>query len=60
MGCKVRLLKPCEPRGTVKLEGVLWHAESLDRTTIPAGTLVIVRDLEGLTLIVEPTEKDLR
>jgi len=36
----------------VKLDGELWGARS--ETTIETGAAVVVRDVEGLTLVVEP------
>jgi len=44
----------CQPRGTVKIESTIWNAESIDGSTIPQGTSVIVKDVEGLRVFVEP------
>jgi membrane-bound serine protease (ClpP class) len=43
---------PCYPDGQVKLDGELWQA----RCEAGAGTgaSVVVRELDGLTLVVEP------
>jgi len=41
-----------DPGGRVKLDGELWGARS--ETTIETGAAVVVRDVEGLTLVVEP------
>lgn len=39
-----------EDTGTVGIRGELWNARSYDR--IPAGSEVVVEDVEGLTLVV--------
>jgi membrane protein implicated in regulation of membrane protease activity len=41
------------PEGQVKLDGELWHARA--EATIESGGEVVVRAVEGLTLVVEPT-----
>jgi membrane protein implicated in regulation of membrane protease activity len=46
----------CEPTGTVMIESTIWNAESIDGSTIPAGDSVIVRDIEGLKVFVEPVQ----
>jgi membrane protein implicated in regulation of membrane protease activity len=46
------VVKDCNPEGTIKIGAVRWAAESIDGTPIPVGTTVIVRDIEGLRLIV--------
>lgn len=46
------------PEGTVALKGVFWQAKS--SAPIEAGADVRVRAVEGLTLIVEPTEASRR
>ena len=43
------------PEGTVALKGTLWQARS--SASVAAGSDVRVRAVEGLTLIVEPTEE---
>ena len=44
--------------GTVKLDGVLWTARSVNDGLIGEGTTVIVREIQGVKLLVEPeTEK---
>ena len=41
--------------GEIKLDGVLWTARSVsDSITIDAGTPVVVRDIQGVKLLVEP------
>lgn len=58
IGRTATLIDPCRPKGTLKIDGVLWHAETVGGSPLPAGTTVVVRDLEGLTLIVEPTVRE--
>jgi membrane-bound serine protease (ClpP class) len=41
-----------EPSGKVLVHGELWEARA--RQPIPKGTRVRVREVEGLTLVVEP------
>jgi membrane-bound serine protease (ClpP class) len=43
------------PSGKVMVRGELWEARALEN--IRSGTRVRVRQVEGLTLIVEPLEK---
>jgi membrane-bound serine protease (ClpP class) len=45
---------PLSPNGQVEIRGELWQA-SLSHGTLPAGASVLVRSVDGLTLIVEPT-----
>ena len=42
--------------GAVKLDGVTWTARSLGGEIIEAGRTVIVRDIQGVKLIVSPSE----
>ncbi|MFB3820407.1 MAG: NfeD family protein [Candidatus Methylomirabilales bacterium] len=47
---------PLNPRGLVRIGGELWRGESLRRgESLPAGTPVVVRELRGLTVYVEPS-----
>jgi membrane-bound serine protease (ClpP class) len=48
-------LEPLGPLGKVFVHGELWEARA--RQPIAKGTRVRVREVEGLTLIVEPTPK---
>lgn len=43
---------PANP-GRVKLDGELWKAVSHDGTTIPAGTPVMILELQGTTFVVQ-------
>ena len=44
-------LGPLTPQGQVKVDGELWDARS--DGPVEAGAEVVVRDIEGLTLVVE-------
>jgi membrane-bound serine protease (ClpP class) len=48
-------LEPLGPSGKVFVHGELWEARA--RQPIAKGTRVRVREVEGLTLTVEPTPK---
>jgi len=52
---KVGIVKEAlRPKGKIQVKGELWQAESLDRThSIGVGEKVRVRDVKGLTLLVE-------
>ena len=50
---------PLAPSGLVRVRGELWQARLMSIEGAPQGALVRVRDVEGLTLIVESAE-DLR
>jgi membrane-bound serine protease (ClpP class) len=45
---------PLSPNGQVAIRGELWQATLRGHVSLPAGASVRVRDVEGLTLIVEP------
>jgi len=47
---------PLDPTGQVEIRGELWQATLRSQTTLPVGSSTRVRDVEGLLLIVEPTE----
>ena len=53
IGRQGKVAKTCNPIGKVKICGELWTAESIDGSEIEEGQEVVVRDIEGLTLIVE-------
>lgn len=42
--------------GSVKIDGVLWSARSLDGEPIPVGTLVRVDHIDGVKVIVFPAQ----
>ena len=45
---------PLQPSGQVEIRGELWHARLSGPSSLPAGASVIVRSIDGLTLLVEP------
>lgn len=47
---------PLSPNGQVSIRGELWQASLRGSATLPAGAHVLVRSIEGLTLVVEPAE----
>jgi len=47
------VVKECGPDGTVRLGGELWNAKSLSGSPIDVGETVIVRQVEGLLVLVE-------
>ncbi len=57
LGEKGRTLKALAPEGTIFVQGEYWKARS-ESGDIPAGTAVVVKKTEGLTLIVEPADKE--
>ena len=46
--------------GAVKLSGVIWTARSADGKTIKAGTVVRIKEIEGVKLFVEPAEAEVK
>ena len=54
VGARGTSTEPLEPHGYVRVAGELWRAEASSGTpAIPQGSLVRVREVRGLTLIVE-------
>ena len=49
--------RPLTPVGSVYAGGEEWTARAADETSLPRGTAVRIVRQEGLTLVVEPTEK---
>ncbi len=47
-----KVVSPLEPRGTVRVNGESWSAESLSGEHIAEGADIVVMDMEGLTLKV--------
>ena len=45
---------PLQPSGQVEIRGELWHARLSGPPSLPVGAPVIVRSIDGLTLLVEP------
>lgn len=44
--------------GSVRIGGLIWSARSVKDEPIPVGTVVTVREIRGVKLICEPTEKN--
>jgi membrane protein implicated in regulation of membrane protease activity len=53
VGARGRTVEPLAPEGYVKVEGELWRAVATGGE-IAAGADVVVREVRGLTLRVEP------
>ena len=41
--------------GAVRADGKVWTARSADGSVIEAGTHIVIREIQGVRLIVEPT-----
>jgi membrane-bound serine protease (ClpP class) len=52
IGVRAVVITPCTPRGQVRLQGEIWDARC--DVGAAAGAHVVVRSIEGLTLVVEP------
>jgi membrane-bound serine protease (ClpP class) len=52
IGMRAEVVSPLSPEGQVRLNGELWNAMS--STHAERGDEVVVKRLEGLTLVVEP------
>jgi membrane protein implicated in regulation of membrane protease activity len=52
LGKSATVVEECNPQGKVRFENELWNAKSLEGQ-LKVGERVVVRDLVGLTLIVE-------
>ncbi len=52
VGATAEVVAPCRPVGQVRLQGELWRARCEEGAD--AGDTVLVRSLDGLTLLVEP------
>lgn len=44
--------------GSVKIRGLVWTARALNEKEIPAGTIVTVREIQGVKLICEPAPQE--
>jgi len=53
VGMRAEVVSPLHPKGQVHVNGELWEATS--NAGADVGDTVVVRALEGLTLVVEPT-----
>jgi membrane-bound serine protease (ClpP class) len=55
-GSRAVVVAGCRPDGQVRLNGELWQARCVPGADV--GTRVVVRGLDGLTLLVEPEPGD--
>lgn len=57
IGERATVREKLSPRGYVELHGELWKAElTSDRTTVEDGRTVLVVEVRGLTLLVQPEQ----
>lgn len=54
IGARARATETLDPHGFVQIGAELWRAELRGEGPVLAGTDVVVKDVEGLTLVVEP------
>jgi membrane protein implicated in regulation of membrane protease activity len=47
------VIKKCDPEGKVRIGNETWRALAIDKSELDIGVTVIVRDITGMTLIVE-------
>jgi membrane-bound serine protease (ClpP class) len=52
IGMQAEVVSPMHPLGQVRVNGELWEARSIVGADV--GDTVVVRGMEGLTLVVEP------
>ena len=52
IGARAEVVEPCRPLGSVRVAGELWRARC--EAGASRGDLVLIRALDGLTLLVEP------
>jgi membrane-bound serine protease (ClpP class) len=52
IGMRAEVVSPCRPTGQVRVSGELWEATCAGGADV--GDTVIVRRLDGLTLVVDP------
>jgi membrane-bound serine protease (ClpP class) len=52
VGAVAEVVAPCEPDGTVRIVGELWQAHCEEWAQ--AGAAVVVREMQGLVLVVDP------
>src|SRR5260370_661229 len=56
IGATAIVRTPLNPTGQVEIRGELWQASLRGQTSLPVGSAVYVRGIEGLVLIVEPVQ----
>ena len=52
VGQRGEVISRCDPVGRVRVRGEIWNARCA--SVAEAGELVVVADVDGLTLVVEP------
>ena len=58
IGSRGRTTTAISPKGYIRINGELWQASS--SSTIGVGEEVVVVGIEGMTLLINPVEKDNR
>jgi len=58
VGATAVIRSPLSPTGQVEIRGELWQARFVTATTLPVGSKVRVRAVEGLTLLVDHAPQD--
>src|SRR5438552_5646464 len=56
LGATAQVVSRLDPRGQVRINGELWAARSSGAETVEPGQPVRILGLDGLTLLVEPSE----
>lgn len=51
-GVVTKLINP-DDMGLVKIEGEIWSATSIDSEALPEGTTIVVKNIDGVKLIVK-------
>jgi membrane-bound ClpP family serine protease len=58
LGRRGRVRVGCTPRGKVEIAGEIWDASAIEGLSIEANATIVVRDIEGLRLLVERVDPD--
>ncbi|MBI3031534.1 MAG: NfeD family protein [Candidatus Rokubacteria bacterium] len=58
VGARGKTIEPLSPSGYIRVNGELWRARSRRDSHVPANAPVVVRDADGITLIVEEAAED--
>ena len=54
IGKVIQDIEPIDCKGQIKINGEIWSAQSIDNSSIPQGTEVIVEKINGVKAIVKP------
>lgn len=57
-GTVLQSIDNLKAEGQVRVMEQIWSARSADGTPIAAGTLIIVKEIQGVKLLVEPTQQE--